>query len=316
MKQFEITTTNEGQRFDKYLIRIIGNGGISFIYKMLRKKNFVLNDKKATGKEILKAGDIVKLYISDDTYNKFKSELKEIVDVGNKTGFAINENIIYEDKDIILINKPEGILSQKAKNDDVSINEYLLSYLKENGTIDNDSITDYRPSCVNRLDRNTTGIIIAAKTLKAARVVSDGLKNRTIDKYYKCIVRGKFNKEGLHKGYLVKNSKDNKVLISDSALDNSDYIETEYKILKITDSISVLEVHLLTGKTHQIRAHLSYLGFPIIGDRKYGDSKINKQFKAKNQLLHAYKIVFPDYEDSLELEFSDKTFICEPNFRY
>ena len=316
MKQFEINSRNEGQRLDKYLFRIVGNGGMSFIYKMIRKKNFVLNDKKATGKEILKSGDIVKLYISDDTYDKFKTETKGNLNINTDKVFDFKKLIIYEDSDIILINKPEGVLSQKAKDEDVSINEYLLSYLSDTGFINNNSLIEYKPSCVNRLDRNTTGIIIAAKTLKAARIISEGLKSRTINKYYKCIVDGDFNKEGLYKGYLVKDENKNKAEILDMPSENSSLIETEYRLIERNINCSIVEVHLLTGKSHQIRAHLSYLGFPIIGDKKYGSLNINKKYKATNQLLHAYKIVFPEYEDSLELSFSGKTFVCEPNFRY
>lgn len=316
MKEFEITSKNEGQRLDKYLGRIIGNGGMSFIYKMLRKKNFVLNDKKASGNEILKSGDIIKLYISDDTYEKFKSESIKTASFILDSGFDFNRNIIYEDNDIILINKPAGILSQKANYNDISINEYLLDYLINNGAVDENSLIDYKPSCVNRLDRNTTGIIVAAKTLKSAQIVSEGFKNRTIHKYYKCIVEGKFNREGLYKGYLTKNKDKNISIISDSPSENSEYIETEYKLLNYSDNISILEVHLLTGKSHQIRTHLSYLGFPIIGDRKYGSVDINKKYKAKNQLLHAYKIIFPNYDSSLNFAFSGKTFISEPKFRY
>lgn len=320
MKEFIINSDNEGQRLDKYLNRIVGNGGMSFIFKMLRKKNFVLNDKKATGKEILKSGDNIKLYISDDTYNKFKSDINvESLSIKSDDtklkGFNLEKNIIYEDKDIILINKPSNMLSQKAKDGDISLNEYVLDYLLTKNEITKDSILNYKPSCINRLDRNTTGIIIAAKTLHAATALSKGLKERSIKKYYKCIVKGIFNKNGLYSGYLIKDKNSNTVKISaNKQSDNDSYIETEYKYLSSNGNVSEVLVHLITGKSHQIRAHLAYLGFPIIGDNKYGDFNLNKMLHAKTQMLHAYKIEFPDYND--EFEFSNKTFICEPDFRY
>ena len=129
MKEFIVTKQNEGQRFDKYLTRILNKGSMSFIFKMLRKKNFVLNDKKATGKEIIKEGDVVKLYISDDTYNKFKTDSFTEEDIKISDRFNIKDSIVYEDKDIILINKPANMLSQKAKKDDVSLNEYIINYV-------------------------------------------------------------------------------------------------------------------------------------------------------------------------------------------
>lgn len=323
MKQFEITKENEGQRFDKFLSRILSNGGMSFIYKMLRKKNFTLNDKKATGKEILKEFDVVKLYISDETYDKFKTDINNVPKSLEKNKGKVKRNdfcldIVYEDENIILVNKPEGILSQKATKDDISINEYILDYLFRSDKLSADKLTNYKPSVINRLDRNTTGIIIGAKTLKAARVLSDALKNRTIHKFYKCIVHGKFEGDGTYKAYLQKNVDINKVLISEEKKSAQDeLIETDYKLIEYDESrdTSLLEVNLITGKSHQIRAHLAYLGFPIVGDRKYGASELNKRFSARNQLLHAYKIVFPKFSDDTGFEFSDKTIICEPRFK-
>lgn len=317
MKEFVISKNNEGQRFDKYLSRILSNGGMSFIYKMIRKKNFVLNDKKATGKEILQAGDVVKLYISDDTYNQFKTEICEDNGKVKTNGkYNISDSIIYEDDDIILINKPANILSQKASQNDVSLNEYILEYLKEKNSITRETLLQYKPSVINRLDRNTTGIIIAAKNLRTAQVLSESLKNRTINKYYKCLVNGKFTKNGLHKGFLTKDKKLNTVKITDTKInDESSFIETEYKSIDIYDDYSLVEVHLITGKSHQIRAHLAYLGFPIIGDSKYGKANVNKTYKAKNQMLHAYKLMFPEYDADYNFLFSGKTFICEPDFK-
>lgn len=321
MKQFEITSESAGQRLDKYLARILSNAGMSFIYKMLRKKNFVLNDKKATGKEIIKVNDIVKLYISDDTFDKFKANNKSIEKesyvISNNRDFDIAERVVYEDDDIIIVNKPEGMLSQKASSSDMSINEYILSYLIDNKSISDENLVNYKPSVVNRLDRNTTGLIIAAKNLKAAQYLSKIIKDRAIKKYYKCIVCGDFNKSGVYKAYLTKDKATNVVKITDKPIDSSsEYIETSYDIIEHNEETSILKVELITGKSHQIRAHLSYLGFPILGDRKYGNTTFNKRYKANNQMLHAYRLEFPKDNIDSSFKFLNKIVECEPDFRY
>lgn len=311
MKQFEISTTNEGQRLDKYLHRILSKAPMSFIYKMLRKKNFTLNNKKADGTEILKSGDVIKIFLADDTFEKFIG-VSDTSQTGDVKKFA--SWIIYEDSNLLLINKPDGVLSQKANDSDISLNEYILDYLTNTGNLNSDDLLNYKPSVINRLDRNTSGIVIAAKNLKTASILSEGLKNRTIQKYYKCIVKGRFDKEGIYKGYLYKDTKSNTVSIKDKNDGKSDYIETGYSVLNVMDDVSELEVHLLTGKSHQIRAHLSYLGYPILGDMKYGDASFNKMKKVKHQMLHSYKVVFPIYEDLLLSNISGKEFICDKKF--
>lgn len=332
MKEFVINAENEGQRFDKYLGRILKEGSMSFVYKMLRKKNFVLNDKKSDGKEILKSGDIVKLYISDETYEKFRTkpdyDINESTIYDNsdlkpsklkKKSFVIKNNIIYEDSNILLINKPSGILSQKAKADDISLNEYIIDYLIGNGSLSNEQIINYKPSVINRLDRNTTGIIVAAKNLKTARILSKDLKERAINKYYKCLVLGEFDKAGNYSGYLTKNNDSNKVVITENPInDKSDFIETEYSLIKTLEisnmTFSLVKVHLITGKSHQIRAHISYLGYPILGDNKYGNALVNKKLNVNMQKLHAYRIEFPKYSDELDFAFSNSTFECDSDF--
>ena len=319
MKEFHVNAENEGQRFDKYLHRLLGESTMSFIYKMLRKKNFVLNDKKADGREILKEGDTVKLFLSDDTYEKFRTKSEQVISSkSNKSkslGFDLKNNIIYEDENIILIDKPYGVLSQKSKPEDISINELLIDYLLDSKQVDSESLIQYKPSVINRLDRNTSGIIIAAKTLKAARVLSDDLKNRTIKKYYLCVIVGHFNKNGVYKAYLSKDEKNNTVSVTDAPIDkDSVLIETGYECLSYKDDLSCVKVHLITGKSHQIRAHVKHLGFPILGDPKYGVKSINSKYKENRQLLHAYRLEFPKYADEYGFKFSGKSFECTPDF--
>lgn len=300
MREFFIDNKSEGQRFDKYLFRMLNNASSSFVYKMLRKKNITLNDKKADGKEILKAGDNVKFWLAEETFEKFSNSSD--INVDERENSCINLNVVYEDKDLLIINKAVGVLSQKADKDDVSLNEIIISYLIKKGELTKEDLLIYKPSTVNRLDRNTSGLIVAAKNLKAAQILSEGFRNRTIEKYYLALVHGSVSEKKTIEGYLSKDTAQNIVTIHKEKTEDSSYILTEYVPVKAHDGMTLLEVHLITGKTHQIRAHLSSIGHPLAGDKKYG---IKDNFKY--QCLHCYKVTFPKYDGVLE-GISEKTF--------
>lgn len=306
MIELVINGNNEGQRLDKYLFHHLPEASHGFIYKMLRKKNIVLNKGKASGNEILCVNDLIHIYFSDETYEKFRGRQVEL----KKTKSNINIDIIYEDSNIILANKPVNMLSQKSNNNDISINDLIIDYLiSKNDSCMND-IRNYKPSICNRLDRNTSGIIIFAKTYSAARQINDALHNRTIEKYYVCVVAGVTKEQDYIKAYHIKDTANNLVNISDEFSPNSDYIETKYKKLSEGNNCSMLEVELLTGKSHQIRAHLSFIGHPIIGDTKYFND-ISKEISKKNnvrmQLLHSYRLKFPAFKGELSY-LSEKEF--------
>jgi 23S rRNA pseudouridine955/2504/2580 synthase len=289
---------------------------------MLRKKNIVLNAKKSDGKEILSVGDEVKLFLSDETFEKFR---------GNATNNSDNEilqytkaykklsnniKIIYEDTNIIIANKPAGILSQKAKPEDTSVNEWLIGYMLTNNIISKDTLATFKPSICNRLDRNTSGMVACGKTLAGSQYLSSIIKDKSLEKYYYCLVSGKVDIDKRISGYLYKDEAKNKVTIYQnkndiptSIKDKAEFIDTAFKMVKVVNLMTLLEVQLFTGKTHQIRAHLSSIGHPIIGDTKYGNEKINKEYSkqgVKYQLLHAHKLVFPkctkeDFRNTSEL---------------
>lgn len=299
MKSFQINNNEAGQRFDKYLKKLLSQAGSSFIYKMLRKKNITLNGKKADGTEKLEAGDEVKLFLSDETFEKFSST--EQISYP-----CTNLDIIYEDEDILIINKPAGMLSQKAVPEDLSANEYIIGYLLQTGAVSAGELNTFRPSVCNRLDRNTTGLLIAGKSLKGLQSMSRQLKSRSVEKYYRCLVKGIVNTPQLIEGWLVKEEKNNQVKIFPQEIADSRYIKTGYTPIHYFSvqgnenraDYTLLEVHLITGRSHQIRAHLASVGHPIVGDGKYGDRKINQIFSRKfglsYQLLHAYRMKFPD----------------------
>lgn len=308
MRELKIGKNEAEQRLDKLLLKYLNKAPSSFVYKMLRKKNIRLNGKKADGKEKLQEGDLVQLYLAEDTLEKFmEKKIKKEDRVGTE-----HLRVIYEDDQILLLNKPAGILSQKAAKGEFSLNEEMLAYLMQKGEVTKESLQTFKPSVCNRLDRNTAGILIAGKSLPAVQEINRLIKERKIGKYYKCIVAGQVKKEERIEGYLLKNEKTNKVQIRKKPFEGASEILTAYKPLEIWEEATLLEVELVTGKTHQIRAHLASIGHPIVGDRKYGDAlRYGKQMKKGNyQALFAYKLVFPQLEGQLE-KLSQKTFTIE-----
>lgn len=301
MKEYIIKNNEAGQRFDKYLKKILPNASSSFIYKMLRKKNITLDGHKASGTEILKIGSDVKIFFSDETFDKFSvdlSALKNEYDAISKLTLS-GLKIIFENDDILIADKPVNMLSQKSGISDISANERLIGYLISNSRLDFEEFKTFKPSVCNRLDRNTTGLILMGKSLKGSQYLSQILKERSIEKYYRTIVAGEITEPQHIEGFLTKDKARNIVKITDKKIDEtSTEIQTEYRPIKSNNNVTLLEVHLITGKSHQIRAHLASIGHPIIGDPKYKDEKLNnifmRQYKVKTQLLHAYKVVFPD----------------------
>lgn len=301
MREIEIKQNDAGQRFDKYLKKLLCNASGSFIYKMLRKKNIILNGKKADGSEKLKSGDFVKLFLSDETYLKFtvNSEVvqKEYEALQNLP--VKDLQVVFEDDDILVINKPAGLLSQKANPNDISANEWILAYLIQTGKLSFEDFMTFRPSICNRLDRNTSGLLIAGKSLKGLQEMAKVLQERTVKKYYRCIVAGEWKETTYLKGYLTKDEASNRVTITDTKIsDESKEIETEYRPVTNWKGYTELEVHLITGRSHQIRAHLASVGCPVIGDTKYGNTSVNRYFrdqqKLRFQLLHAYRMELED----------------------
>jgi len=320
MKEYSIGEKEAGQKLHKWIARVLKEAPVSFGYKMLRKKNIVLNDKKASGNEVLVAGDRVTFYLADDTFSKFAGKQKKQPDfIHRASGTNIEMPVIYEDQHVLLYNKPVGMLSQKASEQDYSVNEYFLSYLLESGQLTERELTTFKPSICNRLDRNTSGLIICGKTMQGLKIMNGLLRDRSLRKYYQCIVLGAVSESFSLQGYLHKDAKTNTVTIHPKKVKGADEIQTEVwpeKNLQASINgreipLSLLKIHLITGKPHQIRAHLSSIGHPIIGDYKYGNRKINDWFRQKygieSQLLHAHCLRFPMLEGTLA-NLSEKEF--------
>ena len=324
MQEFKIGPNEAGQRLDKFLHKYLKEAGSSFLYKMLRKKNIELNGKKASGNEKLTEGDIIKIFMADDTIAKFRGNVDTINKSINVNTKVIRDNIIYEDENILIVNKPLGVLSQKAKPTDISINEMFVEYLLEDKKITCEELETFKPSVCNRLDRNTSGLITFGKTLAGIQELSNGFKERTFDKYYLAAVWGEVNESSHIDGYLYKDSKTNKVTISKKAVDDSSYIETAYEPIKVVTihinnkniPITLLKIKLITGKTHQIRAHLASIRHGLLGDDKYGNPKLNielkKQYKINYQILHSFQLCFKDTSDLIALKNMNNKIIEAP----
>lgn len=283
MREVTIGAKESGQRFSKFLEKYFKEAQTSFLYKMLRKKNIKLNDKKATGSEMLQTGDKVTVYFSDETFEKFRGETKKVIYP------VIDLDIVYEDEDVLIVNKPAGMLSQKAKPQDVTLVEYILGYLQKKGEWSPKD--NLKPGICNRLDRNTSGLVIAGKSLRGLQKMSELLKDRTMDKYYLTIVEGVMKEPSVVRGYLKKDEQTNRVQIFSEDGEDRVWIETGYEPLRTNGTVTLLKVKLVTGKTHQIRGHLASLGHPLLGDVKYGAAK---RADMKHYFLHAKTLCFPE----------------------
>lgn len=296
------TGINEaGQRLTRILSKYLRTAPDSFLYRMLRKKNIVLNGHKASGREILQAGDEILIYMSEDTIRKFGGPTLGTDTDQNDDLFdaaaVLNEILIYEDDQLIIVNKPAGMLSQKSKGSDQSLIDLIIAYMKSKGELSDSQMTTFRPGLVSRLDRNTSGIIIAGKTLVSLQELNDLTKEHIMAKQYLALVEGEMTESLLLDGYWIKDKQNNKVIITQMPSEGASRVKTAvYPLSCGTDDLSgktatCVRVELLTGKGHQIRAHLASIGHPLIGDTKYG---AGRSVYRKGHMLHAYEITFPE----------------------
>ena len=286
MRKIIVNKNDEGRRLDRFLKIYFEKAPLSFIYKNLRKKNIVLNGKKAKPEDIISDGDEIKLFLAEDTINKFKKDIK-------KSKNSKKPDILYEDEDIILVKKPVNMLTHNDSHGykDNALDR-MVDYLISKGDYNPRLEKSFRPAFVNRLDRNTSGILIGAKNLKSLQDLNEAIKNREIKKLYVTIVSG-FVKADFDVDINLKKTGNN---VMKKASDNEGKRSlTEFKVLKSNEDYSLLSVNLITGRTHQIRASLKEKNLSIIGDRKYGDNRVNKIFRDKgldSQFLHNYGLVF------------------------
>ncbi len=300
MRTITVGPNDAGQRLDKFLTKHFTTLPQSLMYKYIRKKCIKLNGKKCDISTRLCEGDVLTFFIKDEFFEEPASKQQyDFLKAPAKL------DIVYEDDNIMLLNKKPGLIVHPDENYHFdSLIARVQHYLYDKGEYDPQKENSFAPALVNRIDRNTGGIVIAAKTAAALRILNQKLKDRELEKTYLCAAVGIFDrKEALLVDYLEKNEKQNKVYIFSKQKEGSKIIKTRYRVLAEKDGLSLLEVDLLTGRTHQIRAHLAYYGHPLLGDGKYGKNEINRRYGCKWQALYSNKLKFSFTTDAEELEY-------------
>lgn len=302
MKEFKIGKNDKDQRLDKFLTKLCPAMPENMLYKSLRKECVRVNGKHIKdGAYKLSEGDVLKLYLKDEFFEKA---------VSDEVFYALEPklDIIYEDENIMLVNKKAGmVVHADEDNKSVSLIDHIKAYLYKKGEYKPKEENTFTPALCNRLDRNTSGIVIAAKNAESLRIMNQKVKDRELKKLYLCIATGILSKKKDELvGYLFKDEKEKRVYVYNESKKGSKTIITRYRVLKEKNNLSLVEVELVTGRTHQIRAHFASIGHSLLGDGKYGNNKINKENNMHYQALCAYKLIFDFKTDAGVLSYLDK----------
>ena len=297
MKEFTIGTNDAGQRLDRFLAKAVPLLPASLAQKYIRLKRIKCNGKRIDRDTRLNAGDVLQLYINDEFFDKPREDNAYLTVATPKL------NIVYEDEHILLVDKRPGVAVHPHDGADYgkTLIDHIQAYLYQKKEWKPREENAFTPSLCNRIDRNTGGIVIAAKTAEALRVMNQKIKDRELDKRYLAIVEGTPKpREGSLKGYLFKDAKKNRVFVTDTPQAGSKSCQTNYKTLTSRNGLSLVECELITGRTHQIRAQFAHAGHPLLGDGKYG--KLDKRFDRNYQALYSYKLTFTFSTEAGSLE--------------
>lgn len=305
MREYKIEKNDAGQRVDKFITKSVPLLPKNLMYKYLRLKRIKLNGKKTEISARLNEGDLLQLYINDEFFEKTEDKFSFL-----KAGK--NLEILYEDENVMLLDKKAGLLSHPDEGEYVdTLITRVQRYLYEKGEFDPGNEAYFAPALVNRIDRNTGGIVIAAKNAEALRILNQKLRDREITKYYLCVLIGAPPKHSdTVTAYMIKDEKKNKVRVFPNPVEGGKTMKTKYTVLAQKNGLTLAEIDLLTGRTHQIRAHMAFLGCPLLGDGKYGANELNDKFGGyKKQCLYSYKTVFDFTTDAGMLNYlKGKTF--------
>ena len=299
MKEFIIGKNDSGQRLDRFVGKAVPLLPESLLQKYIRLKRIKLNGKGSKRDVRLNEGDVLNLYINDEFFEK-PCEENSWLKVG-----APKLDIVYEDENILLADKKPGVLCHSAGSWDYNtLIANIQAYLAQKGEWRPKEENSFTPALCNRIDRNTGGIVIAAKNAETLRIMNEKIKEREIEKYYLCAVKGRPKPPvGRLENYLFKDASKNRVYVKEKDEPGAKTAVTEYRTICSKGQLSLLECRLLTGRTHQIRAQLSHAGYPLLGDGKYGREQFNKSFGESGQALYSYRLVFEFPTDAGVLEY-------------
>jgi 23S rRNA pseudouridine955/2504/2580 synthase len=310
MHTIEINANDSGQRLDKFLTKRFKNMPLPLMYKFIRTKRIKLNGKKAKESDKLTTGDVLTFYISDEFFEKGKSELAFM-------RVKPRLDIVYEDENILVVNKPAGLLVHSDVNEEYNtLINHIMAYLYANGSYNPEAENSFAPALCNRIDRNTQGLVIAAKNAAALKEMNDIIKNREVEKRYLAVVHGiPKQKAGTIKSFLNKDAANNIVTVKNtknSVLDKE--AVTKYAVIEVNKSmnLSMLEIELITGRTHQIRAQMASVGHPLLGDGKYAENKADKKIGYNHQALCSYSLKFAFKEKKEVLGYLNGLYLAAP----
>jgi len=298
MKEYIISTNDAQARLDKFLMKAVPRLPAPLMQKYFRLKRIKVNGKRAAGDLRLSEGDVVTLYINDEFFEE-KPDAHPYLHLTPKL------NIVYEDENILLVDKIPGMsVHEDAHEKENTLINHILAYLYQKGVWDPKLENSFIPALCNRIDRNTGGIVIAAKNAPSLRVMNDKIKHRELKKYYLCAVHGTPNPpHGTLEGYLFKDAVKNQVFVRKTSQPGAKYAATKYRVLKEKGQLSLVECELITGRTHQIRAQMAASGHPLLGDGKYGRNELNQKYKHSYQALYSYKLTFAFVTPADNLEY-------------